>query len=458
MKFDDFNLDTLLLMSIYENGYHTPTPIQEKIIPTILAGKNVVGRSETGSGKTLAFLIPIFNMLDLETFGTQALIICPTRELSFQVSEEAKKLAKKFDERIKVATLNGGMNFDDQRKMLKKGAKIVVGTIGRIEEHLNDKHFKTDNLKVVCLDEADEMLERGFKVDVDYVLERCPKNLQILLFSATFPTKVKEIISKFIQNPEYVEIGKDSTTVETITQYYIFNKDKVGLLKDLIRIYGDKKLLIFANTKKKVEELYEATKHLNKINYIHSDIMQNERHKSMQNFKHGKTNVMIATDVASRGIDISEIFMVINFELPIELEYYIHRVGRTARAGKGGIALTLINNKVANRKIIELADILNTEITEVALVDGKLCKSEKTYIPQDKPSGLWKNGTRRENPEKSKSIAKKTLEKNKEKTNNKNTKGKNNKKITKQKNNNKPKKSKQPNTQFKKTNKNQKRK
>lgn len=389
MKFEEFNLDTHLLMAIYENGFTTPTPIQEKTIPLILSGNNVVGRSETGSGKTLAFLIPILNNIDLNIFGAQALIICPTRELSLQVGEEAKRLAHDFDTDIRVVSLNGGMDFDRQRRELKKGAQLIVGTIGRIEEHILKKSLHLENMKTICLDEADEMLTLGFREDVEYILNRCPKDIQTILFSATFPQEIKNIIKKFIKNEKYVEIGQANTTVENINQYFIYQKDKVGLLKQLVQTYSDKKILIFANTKAKVEELYREIKPLTKTLFIHGDIMQNERHRAMQEFKHGFTNVLIATDVASRGIDVSNIFLVINFELPMELEYYIHRVGRTARAGKEGTAITLIHNKVSNRKIIELAEILGTKITEMVLHEGKLYESNNTYIPKDKPSGMW---------------------------------------------------------------------
>lgn len=403
MKFEDFNLDTHLLMAIYENGYTEPTLIQEKTIPLILNNDNVVGRSETGSGKTLAFLIPILNNLDMETFGSQALIICPTRELSMQVGEEAKKLANSFDSDIRVVSLNGGADFDRQRRELKKGAKIVVGTVGRIEEHILKKTFDLSKLKTICIDEADEMLTLGFREDVEYILNNCPKNIQKVMFSATFPESIKNIINKYISNAKFVEIGQTQTTVKNVNQYFIFKKDKVGMLKDLVRVYCDKKILIFANTKKKVEELYNEVKKVTKTLYIHGDVMQNERHRAISEFKNGKTNVLIATDVASRGIDVSDIFLVINFELPMELEYYIHRVGRTARAGKSGTAITLVHNKVSNRKIIELADILKTNITEMVFYENKLYKSDNVYTPKDKPSGLWDK-----QPKKQKETTKKT--------------------------------------------------
>ncbi|MBQ7307216.1 MAG: DEAD/DEAH box helicase [Clostridia bacterium] len=426
MKFEDFNLDTHLMMAIYENGYVEPTPIQEKAIPLIVAGNNVVGRSETGSGKTLAYLLPILNKIDLESYGVQALIICPTRELSLQVGEEAKKLARSYDSDIRVVSLNGGMDFDRQRRELKKNAKIIVGTIGRIEEHIIKKSFSLDTIRTLCLDEADEMLTLGFRQDVEYILNRCPKDIQTLLFSATFPQDIKNIIKKFIKEETYVEVGKANTTVENIEQFYIYQKDKVGLLKDLVRTYKDKKILVFANTKSKVEELYNELKKVTKTIFIHGDIMQNERHKAMQEFKHGQTNLMVATDVASRGIDVSDIFLVINFELPMELEYYIHRVGRTARAGKSGTAITLIHNKVSNRKIIELAEILGTPITEMVLSDGKLYKSQNTYVPKDKPEGLWdKKGKKKGKVENSKSLVKKKGLDKKQNTNSNKSSGKN---------------------------------
>ena len=428
MKFEDFNLDTHLMMAIYENGYVNPTPIQEKAIPLIVAGNNVVGRSETGSGKTLAYLLPILNKIDLESYGVQALIICPTRELSLQVGEEARKIAKSFDSDIRVVSLNGGMDFDRQKRELKKNGKIIVGTIGRIEEHIIKKSFSLDTIKTLCLDEADEMLTLGFRQDVEYILNRCPKDIQTLLFSATFPQDIKNIIKKFIKNEKYVEVGKANTTVENIEQYFIYQKDKVGLLKDLVRTYKDKKIMVFANTKSKVEELYNELKKVTKTIFIHGDIMQNERHRAMQEFKHGQTNLLVATDVASRGIDVSDVFLVINFELPIELEYYIHRVGRTARAGKNGTAITLIHNKVTNRKIIELADILGTPITEMVLNNGKLYKSQNTYVPKDKPEGLWdkkgKKSKEKNDNQNSKSLVKKQDLNNKNK-NNKNNKNQN---------------------------------
>lgn len=389
--FEMLGLETDLVMSIYDNGFVTPTKIQEKSIPVILSGKDLVGKSQTGSGKTLAYLLPTIQKIDRDVFGTQVLIICPTRELSQQVANETKKIISVYDEKLKVVSLNGGVDFDKQIKSLKKGCQIVVGTIGRIYDHIRRRTLKLNTIKTLVLDEADEMLTMGFREDVEKILSLCPNDIQHLLFSATFSTPIKNIISKFLSNPEYVEVESENIVVSTVKQCFMFQKNKIGALEQLIATFKDQKLLIFANTKLMVENLYKRLCKLTKIMYIHGDIRQNERHIAINEFRTGKSNVLLATDVASRGLDIPNVYMVINFELPYELEYYIHRIGRTARAGKQGIALSLVNNSTSNKKMIELAEILKTDITEVTIQDDKLFETKNSYTCQKKPTGLWKS-------------------------------------------------------------------
>lgn len=400
-KFDELGLDTDILMAVYENGFVTPTEIQEKSIPLILEGSDFVGKSETGSGKTLAYLLPAIQKINADIYGTQVLIICPTRELSLQVSGEVKKMLESLDSKLHVVSLNGGMDFDRQIRALKKGSEIVVGTIGRICDHINRRTLKLANLTYLVLDEADEMLKRGFREDIEKILKVCPLNIQKILFSATFPDSIKNIISKFLKNPKSVEIGSQNNVVQTVKQYFIYKKDKMQMLKDLLTTFPDEKIIIFANTKLMVEKIFKDLRKTVRANFIHGDIMQNERHVAITEFKTGFKNVLVSTDVAGRGIDIPDIFMVINFELPQEIEYYIHRVGRTARAGKSGIALTLIHNVITNRKILELSDILKTPIKEVVLSEGKLFETEYSYVSKVKPEGMWEKGKNKDNKKES---------------------------------------------------------
>ena len=382
MEFKDLKLNGQLLKALEHHGFTNPTEVQELAIPVALEGKSVIVRSQTGSGKTIAFGLPIINNIDTSINAVQVLVICPTRELASQVTDEFRKLTK-FTENIKVVPVFGGSDMSRQINAIK-GAKIIVGTPGRVMDHMRRRTLKLNLVKSVVLDEADEMLEMGFKEDVETILKGVPKQRQTLLFSATFSKQIKAIIENFLQDATSIEIGKENQSVKNIVLTYLLvsRNDKKKALVEILKRYNPNTAIVFCNTKSMVSVIADKLKSLKyKAVELHGDLRQSERKKVMDSMKSGSSNILVATDVAARGIDINNVDYIINFDLPYKVEYFLHRIGRTARAGKGGNAVSIIttNDQLRSLKQYE-KDTLST-ISEISLEEIK-----KPQISTDKPS------------------------------------------------------------------------
>ncbi|MEG1181248.1 MAG: DEAD/DEAH box helicase, partial [Oscillospiraceae bacterium] len=341
------------------------TEIQAAAIPPILEGLDVTGKSSTGTGKTAAFALPIIQMCADNAEKSSVLILSPTRELALQTAGEFRKFSK-YLEGISVVTVYGGAPMNDQIRMLRT-AKIVIGTPGRVMDHLRRRTLKLDNLKVLVLDEADEMLNMGFIDDIKTILLSAPEERQTVLFSATMPKAILDITSQFQKNPILVNIETGAKTALNIAQsfYNIPQAGKLDALKLLLEFHRPQRSLIFCNTKKMVDELTTALCESGfKAAGIHGDLKQSQRQTVMSEFKGGRCTILVATDVAARGIDVDDIEAVFNFDIPQEYEYYIHRIGRTARAGKKGASYTLVANRNQLSRVREIERYINAHIEE----------------------------------------------------------------------------------------------
>lgn len=348
MRFNELNLSREVLQSIEEMGFENPSEVQENTIPKILEGHDLLAQAQTGTGKTASFGIPMIEKIEDNNYESlQALVLVPTRELARQVSEELKKLSKhkKF---IKVVSIYGGADMRKQLRELKNGASIVVGTPGRIMDHMKRKTIKINDLKFLTLDEADEMFDMGFRDDMKTIIEKTNSDRQTLFFSATFDNNIKEFSKRYQDNPKKVIIEKKELTAEKIKQYYLeLNRNmKTEILNRLLLIKKPKKSIIFCNTKRMVESLeVEIAQRGYKVDSLHGDMRQSSRDNVMKKFRNNTIDILIATDVAARGLDVSDIDVVFNYDLPQQAEYYVHRIGRTARAGKNGVSFTFVTNK-----------------------------------------------------------------------------------------------------------------
>jgi ATP-dependent RNA helicase DeaD len=353
--FSELGLSEVLLKAIDQLGYEKAAPIQAETIPLILAGHDIIGQSQTGSGKTAAFAIPAVEMIDPQTHGVQVLILCPTRELAMQVAEEIYKLSA-FKRSVHSVPIYGGQSYDRQIRGLKQGAQIVIGTPGRILDHLSRGTLVLTNVRMVVLDESDEMLDMGFRDDIEEVLRSVPKNRQFICFSATMSKPILELIRKQSSNPRTVKIEHKVLTVPTVEQAYyeIRGRSKTEALTRLIDIYDLKLGIIFCNTKRIVDELTEEMVARGySADRIHGDMSQAQREKVMGRFRSSAIEFLVATDVAARGIDVENIEVVFNYDIPWDEEDYVHRIGRTGRAGRSGRAFSLI----AGREIYKLQSI-----------------------------------------------------------------------------------------------------
>lgn len=365
MNFDDLNISDDIKKAIDDMGFTKLTPIQQKAIPEALKGKDLIGQAQTGSGKTIAFTIPILEKIFIPDKSPQAIVLCPTRELCMQVASEISKTGSNI-KKLKVLAVYGGQPIGKQTRVLKKGVHIVVGTPGRVIDHIERQNLDLIGVESVVLDEADEMLEMGFRQDIERILSNVPSQRQTLLFSATIPSQVRKIADKYQKNPEFIQIADKKKNIPKITQY-AFKCDikyKFNSLIRLIEVYDVKLALIFCNTKKSVDFV---AKHLKKqdfkVDSLHGDMTQQTRDKVMNKFRNGNINILVATDVAARGLDIEDVDVVINYDVPQNIDDYIHRIGRTARAGRKGFAFTLVSKdeisrfnsikKENSRKIIE---------------------------------------------------------------------------------------------------------
>nr|WP_300094716.1 DEAD/DEAH box helicase [Sedimentibacter sp.] len=347
MKIENVILNDNIQKALQEMGFEESTQIQQEAIPVVLEGHDIIGQSNTGTGKTAAFGIPILEKIDARAKLPQALVLLPTRELAVQVANEFRKIGKYMDG-IKTVTVYGGADIRTQINKVKEGAQIIVGTPGRIIDLIDRHVIKLDELKITVLDEADEMLKMGFREDIELILSNVDHETQTLLFSATIPDDMKKIIKKFLKNPVSIKTLREGITAKEVKQSYFLVKhsDKVDALARLIDTYTPKLTLVFCNTKKSVDDLYEVLieKGYN-CDKIHGDIKQSQRIDTLTKFNNGLIDILIATDVAARGLDIKEVECVINFEVPSKEDYYVHRIGRTGRAGKEGSSFTLASAK-----------------------------------------------------------------------------------------------------------------
>lgn len=355
IRFDELDLNPQILRGIADMGFEEATPIQSQAIPVVLSGVDVIGQAQTGTGKTAAFGIPILQKVDPSLRKTQVLILSPTRELAIQVADEIRKLAK-YMHGVKVLPVYGGQDISRQIKALKGGVQIIIGTPGRLLGHLRRKTIRPDFVHTIVLDEADEMLNMGFREDIETVLEYIPGEHQTVLFSATMPKPILDITRKYQHDAVNIKVVKKELTVANIDQYYydVKRKDKVDVLTRLLDYYNPKLSLVFCNTKKMVDELAtELSGRGYSAEGLHGDMKQSQRDRVMNNFRKGKTDILIATDVAARGIDVDDVEAVFNYDLPQDDEYYVHRIGRTGRAGRCGKAFSFVKGK----EVYKLKDI-----------------------------------------------------------------------------------------------------
>ncbi|KRL62559.1 DEAD/DEAH box helicase [Lactobacillus psittaci] len=355
MKFTELGLNDALLKAIKRSGFEEATPIQEKTIPLALAGKDVIGQAQTGTGKTAAFGLPILQKIEKGHDHIQALVIEPTRELAIQTQEELYRLGR--DERARVQVVYGGADIGRQIKALKQTPAILVGTPGRILDHLKRKTVKLDQIKTVVLDEADEMLDMGFIKDIESILTYAKNREHTLLFSATMPKPILSIGEKFMHDPEIVQIKSKELTADLIDQYFVRAKEfeKFDIMCRLIDVQAPDLAVVFGRTKRRVDEL---TRGLVARGYnaagIHGDLSQAKRMSVLRRFKEGKLDILVATDVAARGLDISGVTHVYNYDIPQDPDSYVHRIGRTGRAGKNGISVTFVTpNEIGYMRTIE---------------------------------------------------------------------------------------------------------
>ena len=370
IRFEELNLCDPILRAVAEMGFEAASPIQAQAIPAQLEGRDMIGQAQTGTGKTAAFGIPLLQKIDPENKKLQAIVLLPTRELAIQVAEEIRRLAK-FMHGIKVLPVYGGQDIVRQIRSLKDGVQIIIGTPGRVMDHMRRKTIKVSNIHTVILDEADEMLNMGFLEDMETILSQLPEERQTVMFSATMPPAIAEIARKFQQDPVMVRVVKKELTVPKVIQYYyeVKPKNKVEVLCRLLDLYSPKLSVVFCNTKKGVDELVLA---LQGRGYfaegLHGDLKQEQRDRVMNGFRNGRTEILVATDVAARGIDVDDVEAVFNFDIPQDDEYYVHRIGRTGRAGREGKAFSL----VVGKEVYKLRDI------------QRYCKTK--IIPQAIPS------------------------------------------------------------------------
>lgn len=359
LKFEELNLSQETLKAVKAMGFEEASPIQSKGIPPILEGKDIIGQAHTGTGKTAAFGIPSIEKINPHDKTLQLLVLCPTRELVVQVSEEFIKLSK-YKTGISIVPVYGGQQIDRQLKSLKKGAQIIIGTPGRTMDHIRRGTIDTSTLKMVVLDEADEMLDMGFRDDIEIILKDSPKDRQTVMFSATMDDSVLNLMKNYQKDPQVVNVITGKAPAPEIEQIYfeVLNKNKAELLSRLIDLHNIKLCLVFCNTKSQVDELVESLKTRGYFaDGLHGDMNQNQREKVMKGFRTGSTEILVATDVAGRGIDVNDVEAVFNYDLPRDDEDYIHRIGRTGRAGKKGKAFTFVSGKqVYNLKRIERAN------------------------------------------------------------------------------------------------------
>jgi ATP-dependent RNA helicase DeaD len=373
LSFHELSLSNELLQAVDEMGFVEASPIQSQAIPVLMEGHDVIGQAQTGTGKTAAFGIPLLEMLDTRVKATTALVMCPTRELAVQVAQEIKKLAK-YKKGVVVLPVYGGEQIQKQINALKRPVHVIVGTPGRIMDHLDRGTIKLSQVKMVVLDEADEMLNMGFREDMETILKYAPAERQTVLFSATMPKPILELTKKFQNHPKLIKVTRQELTVSSIEQIYydVSPSQKTDVIAQLIELHNLKLMLVFCNTKRKTDEVTEQFQQLGfKAEAIHGDLRQNQRNNVLARFRGGQVNILVATDVAARGIDVENVDAVFNFDIPLDAENYVHRIGRTGRAGKSGRAFSFVTGRNDMSKIREIEDFTKVRIERHQLPSGK---------------------------------------------------------------------------------------
>ena len=390
LTFTDLNLPQPILQALEKVGYEKPSPIQAESIPLLLNGHDLLGQAQTGTGKTAAFALPMLANLDIEGNYPQLLVLAPTRELAIQVAEAFQAYAS-FSKKIRVLPIYGGQSYDNQIRQLKRGVQVVVGTPGRVIDHIKRGTLKLDQLKFLVLDEADEMLRMGFIDDVERILSHAPAERQTALFSATMPGPIKKITERYLKDPKHVKIASKVSTASTIRQRYcqVAGHHKLEALTRIMEVEPFDGVIIFVRTKTATLELSEklAARGYD-VEPLNGDIPQNARERTVDRLKQGKIDILVATDVVARGLDVERVSHVINFDVPYDTESYVHRIGRTGRAGRTGDAILFISHREkrmlqsierATRQTIEAMPIPSiTELNETRLSNFKQSISEAT--------------------------------------------------------------------------------
>ena len=380
VTFADLALNKSLLKILDEVGYESPSPIQAQTIPLLLAGKDIIGQAQTGTGKTAAFALPLISNMDLKQKDPQLLVLAPTRELAIQVAEAFQKYATHM-KGFHVLPVYGGSDYSGQIRSLKRGVHVVVGTPGRVMDHIRKGTLKLGNLGALVLDEADEMLRMGFIDDVEWILEQTPEDRQIALFSATMPQQIRRIATKYLNDPESVTIKTKTTTVNTIRQRFwpVSGVHKLDALTRILEAEDFDGMIIFVRTKNSTEELADKLKARGySAAALNGDIAQNKRERTVNNLKKGQLDIVVATDVAARGLDVERISHVVNYDVPHDTESYVHRIGRTGRAGRQGDAILFVAPREkrmlnaierATRQKIDMMELPSTEIINDKRID-----------------------------------------------------------------------------------------
>lgn len=387
MKFSDLGLSDGLSRAVADLGYETPTPIQEKSIPTVLTGRDILGSAQTGTGKTASFTLP---MIDILASGRakarlpRSLILAPTRELAAQVADSFEKFS--VNNKLSMALLIGGVSFADQNAALSKGVDVLIATPGRLLDHFERGKVLLNDVKVLVIDEADRMLDMGFIPDVEKIVSLLPRMRQTLFFSATLSDDIQKLGSKFVMNPKIIEVAPPASTAETVAQHLIWSdsKAKRQVLRDLLGAEKVKNAVIFCNRKRDISTLVTSlTRHGFSAVALHGDMTQSARLEALQKFKDGEVPLLIASDVAARGLDIAGLSHVFNFDVPMSAEDYVHRIGRTGRAGKSGRAFTIAAGKDDIKYIGSIEALIGKPIPPITLDNAKISNATTSAAPAD---------------------------------------------------------------------------
>ena len=387
MKFSDLGLSDELSRAVADLGYETPTPIQEKSIPIVLMGRDILGSAQTGTGKTASFTLP---MIDILASGRakarlpRSLILAPTRELAAQVADSFEKFS--VNNKLSMALLIGGVSFADQNAALSKGVDVLIATPGRLLDHFERGKVLLNDVKVLVIDEADRMLDMGFIPDVEKIVGLLPRMRQTLFFSATLSDDIQKLGSKFVMNPKIIEVAPPASTAETVAQHLIWSdsKAKRQILRDLLGFEKVKNAVIFCNRKRDISTLVTSlTRHGFSAVALHGDMTQSARLEALQKFKDGDVPLLIASDVAARGLDIAGLSHVFNFDVPMSAEDYVHRIGRTGRAGKSGRAFTIAAGKDDIKYIGSIETLIGKPILPITLDDSKATNATTSAAPAD---------------------------------------------------------------------------